>query len=89
MNSGIEGNDERDVPVRAENAIEEGICAPALALDNGKLAFAGVDEQTDREGQIGFLREVTDFGRGTRVSEFEIVFAEVGDEFAVRVPNAG
>ena len=82
-------HDKRQVAVLAQNLVEELIAGAALLTDHIALAAAGIHQQPQIEGQIGFLREVLDSLRLAFLIQQKIVLGEVLDEFPLLVADGG
>src|ERR1700722_18104329 len=80
---------ERLILVFAEHLVEKLVAGVTLLLDHAAHAAAGVDDQTQRKGKIGFLREISN-GLGMAVFfDAEIVLGEVADDDALLVADGG
>ena len=85
----VEVDDEGLVFILAEQVIEEGMAGGDFLAKDAALAEAGVYEQAEGEGKIGFAGEIGD-GLGLAVLvELKIVFGEVVDEGAVFIADGG
>lgn len=85
----IEVDEEGFVFVFAEDVVEEGAAGGAFLIEDAALAEAGVDEEAEGEGEIGFFGEIGDcLGLGV-LFEGEVVFGEIADQVAVFVADGG
>ena len=83
----VEVNDEGLVLVFAQHVIEKGVAGAALLVQNAPLAHARVHEQAERQGKIGFLREITDRLRMPVLFQDEIIFGQVADEASMFIAH--
>ena len=85
----IEVDEEGFVFIFAEDVVEEGAAGGAFLIEDAALAEAGVDEEAEGEGEIGFFGEIGD-GLGLGVLfEGEVVFGKIADEVAALVADSG
>src|ERR1700683_4275265 len=70
-----------------EHLIKETAACISLRIKDVGLTAAGVDQQTERERQFGFLRKIFDRLRPAIFLQREIVFGEVADDLAMLVAN--
>ena len=80
-------DDECLVLVLAHQVLQKGIAGDALLLQHASLTHAGVDQQTEREREIGLFGEVANRLRAAVFLKLEVVFAKVVHDLAVFVSD--
>lgn len=85
----IEMNEEGLVFIGAKHFGEESIGGVAFAIEDAALAERSVDKKAESEREITFFGEVGDGLRVAVFVEFEIVFVEGVDDFALFVADGG
>ena len=85
----IEMDYEGEVLFGPEHLVEEPRTGVAFFPDQPALAAAGVDEKTERQGEIALLREIADGLRAAVLVEQELLFREVADNFALLIAHVG
>ena len=80
-------DDKSLVFVFAQHLVEEALAGAALLIKNASLAQAGIDQQAERQREIGFFREVVDVLWMAVFFQDEIVFAEAVDNLSVLVAH--
>ena len=85
----VEMNDEGFVFIFAEKTIEKRAAGGKFLIEYAALTEAGVDQEAEGEGEIGFPGEIGDSLRFGVLGEDEVFFGEVVDEGAVLVADGG
>src|SRR5271165_3368269 len=80
-------DDKRFVFVRPHDVIKERPAGVALLPEHTPLAHAGVDEQAQRERQIGFLCKVGNCLWLAVLVQRKIVFGQIGNDVSMLVSN--
>jgi hypothetical protein len=85
----IEMDDEGFVFIFTEKMVEKRAAGGKFLSEDAALAEAGVHEEAECEGEIGFFGEIGDGLWLGVLSEDEVVFGEIVDEGAVFIANGG
>src|SRR4029077_5581884 len=83
----VKVNEESLVLGLDEHLIEKTAARIPLRVEDIGLTAAGVNQQTQRERKIRFLRKIADSLRAAVFLKREIVFSEVADDLAMFVAN--
>ena len=82
-------NDEGLVAIFTDHLIKKAVAGAALLIEDASLAQAGVDEQAQGQWKIGLATEVMNRLRAAILSQGEILFAQVVDDFSGFVADRG
>jgi hypothetical protein len=83
----IEVEDKRFVLVVSEHLSEKGSAGIALLIQDTSLTQTGIDEQTERKGEIRVLGEIANGLELPVVVQHKIIFRQAADNLAVFVAN--
>ena len=85
----IEVNDESLILVLAQHLVEEAMAGRAFLTEHALLAVTRVNQQTQRQREIGFLRKILDNLGPAIFLQLKIVFRQIPDELALFVMHGG
>src|SRR5260370_41483969 len=83
----VKVNEECFVLFLDKHLIEKTAAGVPLRIEDAGLTTAGIDEQTQREREIRFLRKIADRLRAAVFLKREIVFADVSNDLVMLVAN--
>src|SRR5262249_28937529 len=84
----IEMNEEREVPVFAQDLLEKAVAGAAFIRQNTPRAAAGVDQEAERQRKIALSRKIADGLRLAFFVEQKIVLAEAAHHLALLIPHS-
>ena len=83
----VEVNDESAVAIFADHLIKKAAAGAALLIEHTALAPASVDKEPERQRKVGLATEVMNGLRTAVLSESEVFFAQIVDDFPVLVSD--